>query len=191
MSELTQAEVKRLFDYRDGVLYWRIKPASNVFIGKPAGTLSKGYSRTTINGKIYLNHRLIFLYHHGYIPENIIDHIDRNTLNNNIENLRETVQQCNIRNSKQFCTNTSGVKGVCWHKLKNKWMSQININQDIKYLGLYSDFTEAVAHRLAAEQCVDWNGCDSRSPAYLYMKNYLSAGKFLLDNYVQVEENKI
>lgn len=45
------------------------------------------------------------------------------------------------------------------------------------YLSIFDDFTEAVAHRLAAEQCLDWDGCDSTSPAYLYMKEYLKLNK--------------
>ncbi len=43
----------------------------------------------------------------------------------------------------------------------------------MRHLGCFSDFIDAVAARLAGEQCVDWNGCDENSPAYLYMQNYL------------------
>lgn len=38
------------------------------------------------------------------------------------------------------------------------------------------DFTEAVAHRLAAEQCLGYNSCDNQSSAYLYMQKYLKEG---------------
>ncbi len=171
---ITQAEVKRLFDYRDGVLYWKVKSSKNILIGTSAGTVNnRGYMVTRINRKLYLNHRLIFLYHHGFMSENLIDHIDRDKFNNKIDNLREVNKQCNARNSNQFSHNTSGVKGVYFHKKANKWASCLTINQNSIHLGLYSDFTEAVAHRLAAEQCVNWNGCDSCSPAYLYTQNHL------------------
>lgn len=172
---ISQNEVERLFEYRDGVLYWKVRNSNRISIGSPTGTINgnRGYLCTRIDGKKYLNHRLIFLYHHGYMPENMIDHIDRNTLNNRIENLREINQQCNMRNARQHIDNTSGVKGICWHKKTNKWYAQIVINQKLKNFGYYPDFTEAVAHRLAAEQCINWNGCDSCSPAYLYMQNYL------------------
>ncbi len=129
-ATITQAEVKRLFNYRDGVLYWKVKPVNNVFIGTPTGSINyRGYLQTRINNKIYLNHILIFLYHHGYMPENMVDHIDRNKLNNRIENLREVSNQCNMRNAKQPKNNTSGVKGVYWNRRDGKWVARININQ--------------------------------------------------------------
>lgn len=174
---IDQNEVKRLFDYIDGILYWKTKTTArtnNIVIGTSAGRInSQGYLQTMIYGNRYLNHRLIFLYHHGYMPENMVDHIDRNTLNNRIENLREVTQQCNVRNSKLNKINESGVNGVSWNKKLNKWKSIVGINYNTKYLGIHIDFTEAVAHRLAVEQCLDWNGCDSCSTAFLHMKKYL------------------
>lgn len=180
MNKLTQAEVKRLFNYRDGVLYWKARSSSTsrVVIGMESGsTDTGGYIQTMVHGKLYLNHRLVFLYHHGYMPENDVDHIDKNKSNNRIENLREVSTQCNMRNSRQPKNNTSGVKGVYWNKQSNGWVSLMRVNNKIKYLGQYHDFVDAVAARLAGEQCVNWNGCDSCSPAYLYMFNYLKEEK--------------
>ena len=44
-----------------------------------------------------------------------------------------------------------------------------NNNRAQKHLGICEDFIEAVAHRLAGEQAINWSGCDSTSPAYLFM----------------------
>jgi len=55
-----------------------------------------------------------------------------------------------------------------------KWKAQISVNGQHISLGRFRCFTEAVAHRLAAEQAVDWAGCDSCSSAYQYMKEYLN-----------------
>ena len=48
------------------------------------------------------------------------------------------------------------------------------VNQKIKNLGGYKNFDEAVCHRLAAEQCLVWDGCDNSSTAYQYVQKMLS-----------------
>jgi len=170
---ITQERVRELFHYKDGNLFWRVR-RSNVRAGSMAGCPNgNGYLHVQIDKKLYQAHRLIFLYHHGYIPENDIDHIDRNRSNNKIENLREVSRSCNMRNSTQQNSTSSGVKGLTWNKRDQKWKAYIVVNNISKYLGYYSDFTEAAAHRLAAEQCLDWSDCDSSSPAYQFMKELL------------------
>ncbi len=52
-------------------------------------------------------------------------------------------------------------------------MVQVTVDDRDRCVGRHKDFTEAVAHRLAAEQALDWSGCDSSSPAYQYMQNYI------------------
>ena len=142
-------------------------------VGKVAGCLfANGYLYTSVDGRQYLNHQIVWLWHHGFIPECQIDHIDRNKLNNRIENLREATQTCNTRNTGSPCTNTSGVKGV--GKSGNKWCSQIVVAGKQIWLGSHSTFIEAVCHRLAAEQALGWAGCDSASPAYQYVKNNIN-----------------
>ena len=68
-DELTQNLLKELFDYRDGELYWKVKKAVNTKVGDRAGgVILGGYRIIGINGKSYLTHRLIFLYHHKHLP---------------------------------------------------------------------------------------------------------------------------
>ena len=68
-DELTQKYVRSLFNYRDGELYWKVARQGRK-LGVPAGGISlDGYRVIRINGKLYRSHRLIFLYHHGYLPE--------------------------------------------------------------------------------------------------------------------------
>jgi hypothetical protein len=169
---ITQDYVRELFHYKDGGLFWKTH-RKGVRAGSMAGTrCSNGYLHATIDRKLYLAHRLIFLYHHGYLPENDIDHIDRNRSNNKIENLREVSKSCNSRNSMQQNSTSSGVKGITWNKHTQKWKAHIATDGTSKYLGYYSDFTEAVAHRHAAEQCLNWGSCDSSSPAHQFMEDY-------------------
>jgi hypothetical protein len=169
---ITQGYVKELFHYKDGNLFWKVR-RQGVRFGNVVGTLhSSGYLSVVVDRKDYLVHRLVFLYHFGYMPENDIDHIDRNRSNNKIENLREVSKSCNSRNSMQQNSTSSGVKGLSWHKRDQKWQVHIAVHGTRKYLGYYSDFTEAAAHRLAAEQCLDWGSCDSSSPAHQFMEDY-------------------
>ena len=44
--------------------------------------------------------------------------------------------------------NTSGVKGVCWSKASNKWMSRINIDGIAIHLGVFTDIEDAKQARI-------------------------------------------
>lgn len=58
-------------------------------------------------------HRIVYIMHHGAIPEMcVIDHIDGNPHNNRISNLRAVRGEVNARNVKKHKSNTSGVTGV-------------------------------------------------------------------------------
>lgn len=169
---ITQERVKELFVYDNGKLFWLVN-RGKAKSGDQAGAFDGRYFSTTVDGKSIKTHRLIFLYHHGYLPENQIDHIDRNVKNNKIENLREVVVVCNQRNTGNRSDNVSGVKGVYFSNKHNKWIAQIKVYGRNINLGVYFDFAEAVCHRLAAEQAEKWEGCDSTSPAYLYVKRHI------------------
>ena len=168
---ITYNRVRELFDYRDdGCLIWKVS-RGGVKKGDVAGCICAtcGYCLIKADNRIYKAHRLIYLWHHGYMPENNLDHINRIRTDNRIENLRETSDQCNMRNTGNYRTNRSGVKGIHTHKAwKGKWRVEITVNSKTYNLGTFNDFDEAVLTRLAAEQCLDWNRCDSSSPAYKY-----------------------
>ena len=172
---LTQERVRELFDldYETGVLRWRVN-RRRARMGDIAGnSVGGGYYQVQIDYNAHLLHRVIFLYAFGYLPEHQVDHISRDRLDNRPCNLREVTPQCNIRNTGLRSDNKSGVKGVSWRQSRKRWQVRIRNNSKPMHLGFYEDFTEAVAHRLAAEQALDWAGCDSNSSAFLYMQNYL------------------
>ena len=154
---ITQKQVKELFDYRDGELYWKESRGNRVRAGDLAGYVqNNGYRAININNKLYKAHRLIFLYHHGYLPKTL-DHIDGDRLNNSIGNLREATNgenQMNRKKNKSMNekTTTSKYKGVTWDKDKQKWRSRIQNNKKLKHLGYFkSEIDAALAYDKAAE----------------------------------------
>jgi len=97
--------------------------------------------------------RVIFLLHHGYLTKGkCIDHIDNNSLNNKIENLRECTNSQNSHNSKLSKTNTSGYKGVNWDKRSKKWKVAIIANGKYHYFGLYVNLEDAIKVAIEARK---------------------------------------
>lgn len=127
---VTQQRLHELFVYKDGNL---------IRNGKIAGSVNKqGYRCICVDYKIYRAHRLVFLYHHGYLPEQI-DHVDKNPGNNMIENLRPATNGQNCMNRGMMRNNTSGAKGVFWDKEVCKWRVAVRINRKLKSFGRYVD----------------------------------------------------
>ena len=67
----------------------------------------------------------------------LVDHIDGNGLNNCRSNLRIATSSQNMQNSKKSKANTSGFKGVSYHRRAQKWCAAISVNGKNKYLGLF------------------------------------------------------
>ena len=88
-------------------------------------------------------HHVIFFIEYGYPPVFDIDHIDRNKLNNKIENLRDVRTAINCKNSTMKKNNTSGITGVVWDKSFGKWKAQAVVNGKCKYLGRYLHIDDA------------------------------------------------
>jgi len=136
MNTQTQEALQNLFNYQDGVLTWK-NPRGRVSTDTPAGTVSSnGYRIIKIDGKVYLAHRLVFLIHHGFMPE-YIDHIDGNRLNNRIENLREATKTQNGSNMKLRSDNKTGFKGVTFHKTNKRYHAQLKVNGTNKHVGYF------------------------------------------------------
>ena len=118
------------YDESLGELRYKVRssPLSRVAINGVAGTINRstGYRVACVNGKQHKVHRLIWIMLVGEIPDGCqIDHIDGNRANNHISNLRLATRMENQRNSKKRCDNTSGTKGVSFHKPSGKWRVQI------------------------------------------------------------------
>jgi hypothetical protein len=107
-----------------------------------------GYPVSGIDGKIIKLHHVIV--GKPKIGE-VIDHINRDKLDNRVENLRHTTQLVNANNAGMFNTNTSGHKGVCWDKQNKKWYAQSNFNGKHQFGGYYKTKEEAILARQKLE----------------------------------------
>ena len=81
----------------------------------------------------------------------IVDHINKNTLDNRKCNLRFATHSENQRNSKVDCRNELGVAGVRKHKQCDRYQARITVNGKEKYLGLFKTLDEAIHARKKAE----------------------------------------
>lgn len=140
---LTQELVKRLFDYRNGELYWKTSRRNQIKIGDIAGCVGKdGYSHIEIDGRNFLTHRIIFLWHTGLAPK-IVDHEDNNPSNNKIENLRGVTHSQNQFNRKINCNSKTGVKGVDWDNKNKKFRARIQVCKRSIFVGQYDNLQDA------------------------------------------------
>jgi hypothetical protein len=95
--------------------------------------------------------QIIFLLANGFLTEGkYIDHIDCNSLNNKIKNLREVTVSQNCQNSRISKNNKSGYKGIHWHKSGKKWLIKIRLKRKLYYFGLYENLEEAIQVCIAA-----------------------------------------
>jgi len=144
--ETLRAECFRRFEYvpETGELLYKVRvKGPETCIGDVAGSIGpQGYSLIRVLGKCRRVHRLIFLMHHGYLPD-MLDHIDRNPRNNRIENLRGCTNSQNQVNSNLQKNNTSGLRGVT--REGKKWRSKIKMDRKTRNLGLFSTKEEAHA----------------------------------------------
>ena len=105
-------------------------------------------------------HRLVA---HHFI-ENVdnkkcVDHIDRNKLNNNVENLRWVTVSENGMNRKIHSNNCSGCPGVYFRKDCNKWCAHIKINKKQIHLGCLDDFDDANYKKKTSRINIFWRIC--------------------------------
>lgn len=86
-------------------------------------------------------------------PNHYIDHIDNNPLNNTRANLRICTKQQNGFNRPKPGNNTTGYKGVTFHKQIMMFQAKIGFNNDTIYLGVYKIKEHAaVAYNIAARK---------------------------------------
>lgn len=112
----------------------------------PAHRTQEGYAwrkmsmlNKLIPGKTIAMHRVII----NAQPGQEVDHRNGDKLDNRRENLRICTSAQNKFNIGKSRKNTSGYKGVCWHKQKHKWRAQVTFAKKDRHLGFFANAEEA------------------------------------------------
>lgn len=137
----------KAFEYRDGAVYW-------AGTSRRAGSVTgNGYRRLTFQGKHCTEHRFVWFIHNGTWPAQV-DHINRNKVDNRIENLRAATSVDNNINKTRQRNNRSGFKGV--RLLKGCWVATCCQ----RYLGTFKDKQDAAtAYNFALAETDPPPGC--------------------------------
>ncbi len=130
-------------------LFYRNYTAGGQKEGSIAGNLRNDkYIGIGLDGKIYLAHRLAWLYMTGELPDRL-DHIDENKSNNRWGNLREATRSQNGAN-RLVDPGKSNVRGI--RLVGRKWQTQICVNKKWIYLGSFESKEEASEAYIKARQ---------------------------------------
>lgn len=122
------------------------------YAGKVTGNnASKGYVQISIDNIRYLAHRLAWIYVHGDIQSECIDHINGDRSDNRIANLRQASFTQNLMNSQSIAINKVGVRGVYWDKKSELWRVACSISRKRTWLGSFDSLFEAAAARKSYE----------------------------------------
>lgn len=156
VKPLTQEYIKNILGYNPetGEFRWKwrhdVPPEVNTrWAGKEAGGIELGYRIIGINYIDYRAHILAWCYMTGEWPTNDIDHRDLNRANNIFTNLRKATRSQNIFNSPKKSNNTSGYKGIDFHKGKY-WRTRIQVNGKVTTLGYFLNIEDAAKARANA-----------------------------------------
>jgi hypothetical protein len=146
-------------EYVDGVLqgnvYWKHredKPNNwnTLYAGKKAGSINGNgyysvqitYNKSLCNMKLHI---IIWVLNKNKYPDNVIDHIDRNRINNLIDNLEDSTLIDNANNRVANSNSYSHFRAVQLHKTKNfnKWRVRVTSNGVQINYGIFYDEIEA------------------------------------------------
>lgn len=145
--------LRDVLEYRDGELYWRKTLSNRGLAGSVAGSRKHKYTQVRVFGVLMNAHRVIWAIVHGEWPPHDVDHINMDSHDNRIENLRLATRTQNKYNTTKQRDNTSGFKGVDFSQDKGKWRARISVAGKVRWLGYFHDAEMAgLAYAEAAER---------------------------------------
>jgi hypothetical protein len=154
MIELTQDLLRQIFIYDEGnIAQPFIWQSDRKFSGLRAGFVGRGKMRNGTDNSYYRIaieelhrqfrlHRLVFLYHHGWLPKQV-DHINRDKTDNRIDNLRPATNSQNCANKGRQKNNTSKYKGVYYSNYHNRWCAKIRFQGKDFHIKMTKDKDQA------------------------------------------------
>lgn len=134
----------------DGANLVRRVSSGNCKAGSLAGTKMKGgYRRVWVDGAHALVHRIVWKMVTGEEPPKNIDHINGDTSDNRIENMRDATHGQNMQNQRLRKSNTSGFTGIRWYDYPYTgkapcWTVNICIDGKAKHIGYFDDIADAI-----------------------------------------------
>ena len=147
MADLTASRLREVLSYDPdtGVFTWRMTRRGRAVAGKKAGSKNgRGYIIVRVDRLLHRANRLAWLYMTGSWPPGDIDHINGDRADDRWGNLRPATRSQNNANGRRPRDNTSGFKGVSWHRGCNKWQAGIGVGGRRRHLGLFD--TPEAAH---------------------------------------------
>lgn len=141
---LTHKRLLEVLEYNPetGIFTWIKSTGPRCKVGAEAGNINpEGYRAIQLDNISYLTHRLAWFYCFEEWPEQEIDHINRNKLDNSLDNLVDSSNQKNSENKGNYANNSSGFKGV--YAKRGKWEASIKHKGKTYYIGLFNSPEEA------------------------------------------------
>lgn len=145
---MSKERLRFLFTYHDGNLLWRNPTSNRVKIGEVAGCLTtNNYYLLSYDNNKRMLHRVIWDYFNecgckGFL----VDHIDGNSMNNRIENLRLADYSQNAGNSVAHEDNQTGYKNIEPYK-NGRFRVRLSRHGQRYDLGIFDDINEAIQAR--------------------------------------------
>lgn len=144
---LSQERIRNLFNYDPitGNLSWNNPEAPNKHLAGRLIRRTNGikYLLVTYRGVTFCAHRIIWMHFHGQWPSQYLDHINGDSKDNRIDNLRLATHTENRRNTLKYKNNSTGYKGVCFNKRLKRYTAHIRVNKILKHLGVFDTALEA------------------------------------------------
>ncbi len=145
------AKVRAALDYdpNTGLFTWREgrrRPHQIATIERPGG-----YLGIKLGYRIIAAHRLAWFHFYSEWPDQVIDHIDGNPMNNRIQNLRDVSRSVNGQNQRKATAQSqTGLLGC--HPHRTKFAAQIKVGGRQRHIGLFHSPEEAHAAYLTAKR---------------------------------------
>lgn len=159
-------EMYRLFEYSENSpsgLVAKVDRKQGPKAGEPVGYMSSsGYWKVKHKGRHLFVHRIVFVLENNITltKDMVIDHIDSVRSNNKISNLQQITKSENSKKLIDSSRNSSGARGVSWHKNSKTWVAFWNVDRKLqmkafspskKYPNLEYDTAKQMAFNDAVE----------------------------------------
>lgn len=161
-NETLMAEIRRIYKYdeENGGLVWKEyanprKPGQAKIGAKVGGDDGHGYLMCMVLGHKFKVHQVVWALHNGCLSDMPLDHIDRNPLNNKIENLRKATDEQNSQNLVASLNPNAGLR----FEPNGKISAYASKKNKKIYLGRFDTVEEARAAYRGASKAIKGEFC--------------------------------